>query len=149
MPPLRILQANLNHSARAQDLFVHCLAELGVGLAVAAEPYRVADRPNWVADALGFVVIVGDDTAALRVFARGDGFVGAECGGLALIVVYAPPSAPPRGVRVAAGRGPGRIVPLSSSPNARAGRLQRQVHGVGWPSNGREGSGSAGVGGER
>ncbi|XP_053990083.1 uncharacterized protein LOC128882499 [Hylaeus volcanicus] len=94
MPPVRILQANLNNSARAQDLFVHCLAELGVGLAVAAEPYRVADRPNWVADALGSVVIVGGDTAALRVFACGDGFVGAECGGLALIGVYAPPSAP-------------------------------------------------------
>ncbi|XP_053989808.1 uncharacterized protein LOC128882247, partial [Hylaeus volcanicus] len=86
--------ANLNDSARAQDLFIHCLAELGVGLAVAAVPYRVADRPNWVADALGSVVIVGSDTAALRVFARGDGFVGAECGGLALIGVYAPPSAP-------------------------------------------------------
>ncbi|XP_053989909.1 uncharacterized protein LOC128882348, partial [Hylaeus volcanicus] len=78
----------------AQDLFIHCLAELGVGLAVAAEPYRVADRPNWVADALGSVVIVGSDIAALRVFARGDGFVGAECGGLTLIGVYAPPSAP-------------------------------------------------------
>ncbi|XP_053990086.1 uncharacterized protein LOC128882501, partial [Hylaeus volcanicus] len=94
MPPFWIPQANLNHSAREQDLFIHCLAELGVGLAVAAEPYRVADRPNWVADALGCVVIVGGDTAALRVFARGDGFVGAECGGLALIGVYAPPSAP-------------------------------------------------------
>ncbi|XP_053989834.1 uncharacterized protein LOC128882278, partial [Hylaeus volcanicus] len=94
MPPVRILQAILNHSARTQDLFIHCLAELGVGLAVAAEPYRVADRPNWVADALGSVVIVGSDIAALRVFARGDGFVGAECGGLALIGVYAPPSAP-------------------------------------------------------
>ncbi|XP_053989811.1 uncharacterized protein LOC128882251 [Hylaeus volcanicus] len=94
MAPVRILQANLNHSARAQDLFIHCLVELGVGLAVAAEPYRVADRSNWVADALGSVVIVGSDTAALRVFARGDGFVGAECGGLALIGVYAPPSAP-------------------------------------------------------
>ncbi|XP_054015953.1 uncharacterized protein LOC128896612 [Hylaeus anthracinus] len=92
MPPVRILQANLNHSARAQDLFVHCLAELGVGLVVAAEPYRVVDRPNWVADALGSVVIVGGDTTALRVFARGEGFVGAECGGLALIGIYAPPT---------------------------------------------------------
>ncbi|XP_053999810.1 uncharacterized protein LOC128887673 [Hylaeus anthracinus] len=94
MPPVRILQTNLNHSAKAQDLFVHCLVELGVGLAVAAEPYRNADRPNWVADALGSVVIVTGDTAAFRVFARGDGFVGAEGGGLALIGVYAPPSAP-------------------------------------------------------
>ncbi|XP_053990546.1 uncharacterized protein LOC128882804 [Hylaeus volcanicus] len=94
MPPVRIFQAKLNHSARAQDLFVHCLAELGVGLAVAAEPYRVVDHPNCVADALGSVVILGGDTAALRVFTRGDGFVGAECGGLALIGVYAAPSAP-------------------------------------------------------
>ncbi|XP_053989863.1 uncharacterized protein LOC128882309, partial [Hylaeus volcanicus] len=94
MPPVRILQANINLSAKAQDLFIHCLAELGVGLAVVAESYRVADRPNWVTDALGSVVIVGGDTAAIRVFARANGFVGAECGGLALIGVYAPPSAP-------------------------------------------------------
>ncbi|XP_054002005.1 uncharacterized protein LOC128888865 [Hylaeus anthracinus] len=93
MPPVRILQANLNHSTRAQDLFVHYLAELGVGLVVAAEPYRVADRPKWVADALGSVVIMDGDTAALRVFARGVGFVGVECSGLALIGVYVPPSA--------------------------------------------------------
>ncbi|XP_053990176.1 uncharacterized protein LOC128882565 [Hylaeus volcanicus] len=154
MPPVWILEGNLNHSARAQNLFIHCLAELGVGLAVAAEPYRVADRPNWVAHALGSVVIVGSDTAALRVFARGDGFIGAECGGLALIGVYAPPSAPLAafeclldGVRDALSRSPvARTLVLG---NFNVQRLALGVHGVGWPGNGREGSGGAGVGGER
>ena len=34
-----IIQANINHSARAQDLLLQAMAELGLGLAVPV-PYR-------------------------------------------------------------------------------------------------------------
>jgi len=37
--PLTILQANLNHARRAQDLFLHTMAERGCWLGVASEPY--------------------------------------------------------------------------------------------------------------
>ena len=37
-----IIQANINHSARAQDLLLQTMGELGLGLAVVAEPYRPA-----------------------------------------------------------------------------------------------------------
>ena len=36
-----IIQANINHSARAQDLLLQTMAELGLGLALVAEPYCI------------------------------------------------------------------------------------------------------------
>ncbi|KAK9309672.1 hypothetical protein QLX08_000864 [Tetragonisca angustula] len=50
----RILQTNVNHSARAQDL----LAQTMVDLTVIAEPYKVTDRPEWAANALNTVAII-------------------------------------------------------------------------------------------
>ncbi|XP_029668594.1 uncharacterized protein LOC115238694 [Formica exsecta] len=56
--PLGILQANLNHACRAQDLFLHGLAERGFGLGVAAEPYQVPEAsPCWTGDRTGSVAI--------------------------------------------------------------------------------------------
>jgi len=43
--PLSILQANLNHARRAQDLFLHTMAERGCGLGVASESYAAPPRP--------------------------------------------------------------------------------------------------------
>ncbi|XP_053994667.1 uncharacterized protein LOC128884966 [Hylaeus volcanicus] len=54
---LGILQANLNHCRRAQDLMVYCLAEWPVGLAVASEPYRVPDHPHWIGDEEGLEAV--------------------------------------------------------------------------------------------
>ncbi|XP_076235118.1 uncharacterized protein LOC143179691 [Calliopsis andreniformis] len=93
-PTTKILQANLNHSAVSQDLLQQTLAELGLGLAVVAEPYRVLDRPNWAGDALGSVAIIADGSAALCTFAHGRGYVAATYDGLAVVGIYAPPSAP-------------------------------------------------------
>ena len=45
----RILQSNLNHSARAQDLLLQTMAEWNIGLehiAILAEPYRVPDSTD-------------------------------------------------------------------------------------------------------
>ena len=52
----RIVQINLNHSARAQDLLLQTMAERGLGLAVAAEPYRIPQR-NGV-DTMGTVAVI-------------------------------------------------------------------------------------------
>lgn len=56
---VKILQVNLNHARRAQDLFCHSLVERGTGLAIVVEPYQVSDRnSNWVGDKNGSVTIV-------------------------------------------------------------------------------------------
>jgi len=45
---IKILQANLNHACRVQDLFLHGLAERDCGLGIVAEPYRVPpNHPLW------------------------------------------------------------------------------------------------------
>jgi Endonuclease/Exonuclease/phosphatase family. len=98
MAAVRVIQANLNHARGAQDLLVHTIAERGVGLAVAAEPYRVPDHPNWVGDTLGSVVIATGTSAASpgppRLLERGPGYVAAELAGIAVVAVYAPPGRP-------------------------------------------------------
>lgn len=52
----RLLQANINHSARAQDLFMQTLTEWGIELVVMAEPYYVPEaRSDWLGDDSGLV----------------------------------------------------------------------------------------------
>lgn len=43
----RLLQANINHSARAQDLLMQTLAEWNIGLAMVTESYLIPERNNW------------------------------------------------------------------------------------------------------
>lgn len=52
-----ILQTNLNHLARAQDLLVQIMAKCGTDLAVVSEPYRVPDHPDWLGDKFGTVFV--------------------------------------------------------------------------------------------
>ncbi|XP_028041925.1 uncharacterized protein LOC114251742 [Bombyx mandarina] len=56
--PYHILQGNLNHSARAQDLLIQSMAERLTHLAVVAEPYRVPSVPDWAGDIDGLVAVV-------------------------------------------------------------------------------------------
>nr|XP_033337116.1 uncharacterized protein LOC117226650 [Megalopta genalis] len=89
-----IIQANLNHSARAQDLLVQYLAERGAGLAVVAEPYRVPDHPHWMGDSGGSAAIywVGrPGSPACSVIERDWGFLAVDWGGTAVVAIYAPP----------------------------------------------------------
>ena len=58
----RILQSNLNHSARAQDLLVQTMAEWNIELAILAEPYRVPDSTDWIGDLGARVAIVRRET---------------------------------------------------------------------------------------
>ncbi|XP_078051848.1 uncharacterized protein LOC144477994, partial [Augochlora pura] len=92
-----IIQANLNRSARAQDLLMQNLAERGAGLAVAAEPYRVPEHPHWMGDSIGSVAVlwVGrQGSPPCSVIERGRGYLAVEWGDIAVVAIYAPPSWP-------------------------------------------------------
>ncbi|XP_076547395.1 uncharacterized protein LOC143305946 [Osmia lignaria lignaria] len=90
-----IIQGNLNHSARAQDLLLHHLAEWKIGLAVAAEPYRVPDRHDWFGDADGSVTVIVTALAPPpTLIERGRGFMAVLWCDTAAVGVYCPPSWP-------------------------------------------------------
>lgn len=77
----RLLQANLNHSAKAQDLLCQQLAEWSILLAVVAKPYLVHNRADWLGDRDGSVTIMnGGCPRAFPFFLveRGDGYVAAR-----------------------------------------------------------------------
>ncbi|KAA5557143.1 hypothetical protein F3G51_31835, partial [Pseudomonas aeruginosa] len=92
----RFLQSNLNHSARAQDLLVHTMAEWSIDVAVAAEPYFVpTDQDCWMGDVDGSVAIVLRQSAALPpldMVARGPGYVAARIDGTVVIGAYFSPN---------------------------------------------------------
>lgn len=95
--PLRLLQANINHSARAQDLLLQSMLEWQIDAVVAAEPYYVSDRPNWAGDSDGTVAIIVPDNisaAPLSVTDRGEGFVAVSWRGNTLIGIYYSPNRP-------------------------------------------------------
>ncbi|XP_053989964.1 uncharacterized protein LOC128882396, partial [Hylaeus volcanicus] len=90
-----IIQINLNHSARAQDLLMQTLVEWGAGLTVLAEPYRVPDHPYWMGDLLGSAAIVWSGrpgTPPLELLECGRGYLAVDWGGIAVVAIYAPPS---------------------------------------------------------
>ena len=79
-PAGRIIQANLNHSAAAQDLLLQVVAERGLGLAVVAEPCRIPPN-NGLGDMTGRTAIIRAGTTnspAIKEIARGEGFVVAK-----------------------------------------------------------------------
>ncbi|XP_026825055.1 uncharacterized protein LOC113561845 [Ooceraea biroi] len=93
---LHLLQTNLNHARRAQDLYVHSLAERGFGLGIAAEPYRVpVDHPHWAADGRGSVAITWCPAAGsppMTLIESGGGFVAVAWGDVAVVGCYASPA---------------------------------------------------------
>lgn len=92
----RVLQANLNHSAGAQDLFLQSMAEWSIDIAVAAEPYFVPSRSNWVADTEGSVAIIGGSalttSSCLQLQERGSGYVAVKWGAIILFGIYFSPN---------------------------------------------------------
>ena len=95
MPGLLLLQTNLNHAARAQDLFVATLAEWDIDLAVAAEPYQIPDHPNWAGDEDGLVAITWrnkPDSPPCKIVARGKGIVAVQRGKLLTVGCYISPN---------------------------------------------------------
>ncbi|XP_043512253.1 uncharacterized protein LOC122529846 [Frieseomelitta varia] len=94
---LTILQANVNHSARAQDLLTQALTEWNAGLAVVSEPHRVPDNTNWAGDSTASVAILRGtttNTPPLRVIERSRGFVSVSWGRIIVVGIYTPPSSP-------------------------------------------------------
>lgn len=89
----RILQGNLNHAGRAQDVLIQFMAEKGIELAVVAEPYFIPNQPRWVGDRDGLVGIVGGfDTPPLSVRTRGQGFVAINWRDLVIVGTYFSPN---------------------------------------------------------
>ena len=92
----RIIQTNANHSSTAQDLLLQTMAELDIGLAVVAEPYRVPAN-NAVGDATSTVMVLragSPSSPDIYEIERGNGFAAVTWGDLAVVGVYASPNAP-------------------------------------------------------
>ncbi|XP_013174634.1 PREDICTED: uncharacterized protein LOC106123043, partial [Papilio xuthus] len=89
-----LLQTNTNHSARAQDLLMQCLAEWRIDVAVVAEPYFVPPQPSWSGDTEGSVAIVVPPSSPQPVSLReqGAGYVAVNWGEVVLIGVYFSPN---------------------------------------------------------
>jgi hypothetical protein len=92
---LRLLQANINHCARAQDLLCQSMAQWLIHIAVVAEPYSVPPRDNWVGDTNGVVALVSHVATGTPPFervSRGQGYVAAVVGDITIIGVYFSPN---------------------------------------------------------
>ncbi|XP_067216928.1 uncharacterized protein [Linepithema humile] len=90
----KLLQANLNHACRAQDLFLQDLSGRDAGLGVVLEPLWVSEsNPNWLADLDGSVAIIRRHSPRSPpiTLEKGRGFVIARWGALCVVGVYAPP----------------------------------------------------------
>ena len=93
----RIIQVNLNHSARVQDLLLQTMTEHDIGIASVSEPYSIPENPNCVGDLSDTVAIfrMGSTASpALKTIVRSRGFVVASWGGIAIVSLYASPNAP-------------------------------------------------------
>lgn len=91
----RILQANINHSGRAQDLLVQTMMEGGYEFAIVSEPYRTSENNSkWITD-------IGNNVALLwgnkykgkkKIISRERGFIIAEWNGIIIVGCYISPS---------------------------------------------------------
>lgn len=93
----RLLQANVNHSARAQDLLIQTLAEGDYALAIVAEPYWVPlEHPHWTASGNGTVAITWRRAAnplPCTPYDKGETYVAIRWGDVVIVGVYISPSA--------------------------------------------------------
>ncbi|XP_061704168.1 uncharacterized protein LOC133515612, partial [Cydia pomonella] len=91
----RILQANLNRSAKAQDLLAQSLAEWQIGVGIIAEPYSVPPRDNWAGDLDRLAAIVTNSSAGplpLHRVEKGHGYVAAWIGDTMVVGAYFSPN---------------------------------------------------------
>ncbi|XP_026727799.1 uncharacterized protein LOC113493949 [Trichoplusia ni] len=89
---LHVLQANINHSARAQDLLMQSMAEWLINIAIVAEPYYVPPRDNWAGDEEGLVALISSGSPPMENKSRGRGFVASHVGDLLVVGVYFSPN---------------------------------------------------------
>lgn len=91
----RLLQGNINHAARAQDLLLHTILEWNIDLAIVTEPYYIQPKPYWLGDSTGKVTIIGKASSGalpLTLLGRGDGYVSARWGEVAIVGGYFSPN---------------------------------------------------------
>ncbi|XP_047534367.1 uncharacterized protein LOC125069009 [Vanessa atalanta] len=88
------LQANINHCAGAQDLLLQSMAEWGIDLAVACEPYYVPPLPHWVGDSDGTVVVLAKSGTgpSISLVERGSGYVVVGWGEYVVVGTYFSPN---------------------------------------------------------
>ncbi|XP_046978649.1 uncharacterized protein LOC124544227 [Vanessa cardui] len=88
------LQTNLNHCAGAQDLLLQSMAEWGIDLAVACEPYYVPPLTHWVGDVDGTVAVLARSGTGppLSLIERGSGYVVVGWGKYAIVGTYFSPN---------------------------------------------------------
>ncbi|XP_011165198.1 uncharacterized protein LOC105199696 [Solenopsis invicta] len=95
----RLLQINVNHSARAQDLLIQAMAEWNIEVAIVAEPYAVPPADNrWRGDTAGLVAIVSKGGSAASSFvpvSRSKSYVACRWGNRAVVGVYISPNISP------------------------------------------------------
>ncbi|XP_076635456.1 uncharacterized protein LOC143348746 [Colletes latitarsis] len=76
-------------------MFVHALRAQRVGLAIAAEPYMIPDKPNWVGSLCGLAVMVWawpPDSPPVTILQRGRGFLAVQWGTIAVVGCYVSPN---------------------------------------------------------
>lgn len=95
MKRARIIQVNLNHARRAQDLMLQLLDERDVSVALITEPYRVpTGDPQWAGSPDGTAAITWRRTNSPLPYSRvkeGEGYVLARWGETYLVSVYLSP----------------------------------------------------------
>ncbi|KAI4475160.1 hypothetical protein M0802_015261 [Mischocyttarus mexicanus] len=93
---INILQVNLNHARRAQDLLSQRMAELRAGLAVVAEPWYVPEGDaRWFVSQEGYpmaAILLGGGERTCSLVRRGLFFVAIKYHGGIVVSVYCPPS---------------------------------------------------------
>jgi hypothetical protein len=91
---LHLLQCNLGHARRAQDLLCQTIRESRIALAVVAEPYRVPGAPNWAQDTSGREAITWSPVLGAHgaLLYRGNGYVAIEWAGIVIVGIYVSPN---------------------------------------------------------
>ncbi|XP_060810021.1 uncharacterized protein LOC132904115 [Amyelois transitella] len=96
-----LLQCNINHSSRAQDLLLQHLAEWGISAAIVCEPYFVPPLPTWVGEQntegeVAMTIPRMGNRPPLVKQSAGRGYIAARWGDMVLVAVYFAPSRPRR-----------------------------------------------------
>ncbi|XP_076383954.1 uncharacterized protein LOC143261255 [Megalopta genalis] len=140
-----IEEGNLNHSRRAQDLYVQALREMGPGVGVMAEPYRIPDNPLWIGDEAGSVVITAScaepGLPSVSLLERGRGYVAVEWGDITVVGVYISPNGALRRVREFLDGLHACLARFASRPDLVLGDFN--AHATAWGSRGTNARGEA------
>ncbi|XP_072759890.1 uncharacterized protein [Anoplolepis gracilipes] len=96
MSKIDLLQSNLNHCARAQDLFLHTLTQYKCGVGIAADLHRISpNHPCWARDDQGSIAITWKEevgsSSCIKIGA-GRHHVAVEWGPVWMVGCYIPPS---------------------------------------------------------